>query len=762
MKDIVTLETAPLVAPIFIEDGETSSSIVIANNSAIPAGATVTIRSLAGSEILTFHQALAPHQQVELSLQSLLSRVSAHIPVGSITVTQDRSLNGMTVASQVLITNRRGELPAYADEELAMPSMQGSNLLRGVADAAVGMAFLAVTNIDPTPQHVTLRCLSEKREYSPVTINLAAYATSLVSSCSGATVNDLSSYLDQIAGNTDQGVKGYELRNDGLPGTIAAFGLAPHKHENDIALSAIPFTDPGLIRASDIVFAGIPFGPQPALPDGVYTPRISFTNFSSSPAHVTVSIATTPQEQSSSASTEPGNSPELRPLQQLTIPARRTTEFVLQDAESQSGLLQSLVIHTDATPGDLLSKIVSRSDGNLYEIELLGKDRMDENNGGIHPWTVEQDFVSHLLLFNYSDKPRAFGVGIWNGSILWDKKLTLAPEETREISFNQLIQDNVPDDKGQVLTPNYPRGVVNWMVPESGEGTGRLMVTSRSQALARNFSCGQFIVICGMAFETAYGGLLPVNDTLDLYGSYPQFCDEFGPNQCVGGSSTGGGSASYNWSAGTSNIVTTSSPYSQWVPLHGVGAGTGSAGVSACAGGCCSNGGGSPKVVPCPTSSSVNSTHSYDLSSQSTPPNYTGLGMTVGMAVSPGNGDSDGATINESLSASGGTCIQQWQQTACEATSPQGLTVYGPATGLNASGFNLAYPATHDVFWDTHGLISATNALSGGPSSCTIVCTQKYTCGGTSIGSYTVKYTLSQNTVNGTAVTYVDVSKTHN
>ena len=66
------------------------------------------------------------------------------------------------------------------------------------------------------------------------------------------------------------------------------------------------------------------------------------------------------------------------------------------------------------------------------------------------------------------------------------------------------------------------------------------------------------------------------------------------------------------------------------------------------------------------------------------------------------------------------------------------------------------------MFWDTHGLISATNALSGGPSSCTIVCTQKYTCGGTSIGSYTVKYTLSQNTVNGTAVTYVDVSKTHN
>ena len=47
MKSIMNLEPMPMVAPIFIEDGQTSSSIVIVNNSAINAGATVSIRDRA-------------------------------------------------------------------------------------------------------------------------------------------------------------------------------------------------------------------------------------------------------------------------------------------------------------------------------------------------------------------------------------------------------------------------------------------------------------------------------------------------------------------------------------------------------------------------------------------------------------------------------------------------------------------------------------------------------------------------------------------
>lgn len=52
------MEPMPLVAPIFIEDANNSSSLVIANNSAINAGATITVRSLSGSEVGTIHRKL--------------------------------------------------------------------------------------------------------------------------------------------------------------------------------------------------------------------------------------------------------------------------------------------------------------------------------------------------------------------------------------------------------------------------------------------------------------------------------------------------------------------------------------------------------------------------------------------------------------------------------------------------------------------------------------------------------------------------------
>lgn len=91
---LTEMEPMPLVAPIFIEDGHTSSSLVIANSTAIGAGATITVRSLSGSEVGTGRKVLAPHQQMEISMQSLLAGFASPITSGSVTVTQDANLRG--------------------------------------------------------------------------------------------------------------------------------------------------------------------------------------------------------------------------------------------------------------------------------------------------------------------------------------------------------------------------------------------------------------------------------------------------------------------------------------------------------------------------------------------------------------------------------------------------------------------------------------------------------------------------------------------
>lgn len=594
-------EMLPQVAPVFVEDGKTTSSLVIVNNSAISAGATISVRGLSGTEAMHTHIPLEPHEQQEISLQSLLSGVQNAPTIGSVTVSQDPELKGLTVVSQLLITNQRGALPSYVDEELAMPVIGGSTTLRGVADESLGSALIAVTSIVGWTQKITLHCMSQNNESKPAVITLPAEATVLISSCSGQTVSDLESYSSGIIQHPQHGIQGYELVTDGGIGTIAAFGLAAHSRNQDPVYSGIPFTDPATIHAANSVFAGVPFGAQPALPDGIYAPRISFTNFSAHPAHITVSLVTTPPGDPSSASVTAA-SPQRQILQQLTIVPRRTSEFTLSNPGSQSGLQQSLIVETDRNPGEVLSKVVSRSDGNLFQIELLGKDQMDEDNGGSHPWSINGDSVAHLLLFNYSDNPRVFGVGVSNGAIVWDKKYTLVPYETREISINELIQDEVPDDKGQILSPLHTSGVVNWMVPDSGEGTGRLMVTSHSQAIARNFSCGNFIVVCGSQVWTNFSSF-PINSiAMAGYTAEPQFCDEFSPSQCTGGSSVSSGSASYNWSIGATSVVrpnTSSDQYAQSPNLYGVGVGTGSSSVAMTAGSCSSYGyPPGPTVVP--------------------------------------------------------------------------------------------------------------------------------------------------------------------
>jgi hypothetical protein len=592
------MEPMSLVAPIFFEDSHNSSSLVIANSTAMPAGATITVRSLSGREVGTVHKRLAPHEQQEIPLQSLLAQFASPIGAGSITVTQDANLKGMAIAAQLLLTKFKTSLPSYIDEELAMPSVSGSATLRGVADEAAGTAVIAITSIVNWEQHVTLRCLSDKAEPKPATLTLAPYATSVVSSCSGELLADMESYAQAISQHQASAIQGYELVTDGGPGAIAAFGLAPHLRNQDLVFSAIPFTDPAEVHSPNSVFAGVPFGAQDALPNGVYKPRISFTNFAVTPAHVTVSIAATrPGDVPVSAT--PGDIPEKVAIRQLTIAPRRSVELALSDTVSQSGLLQSLFVETDKKPGEVLGKAVSRSDGNLYEVELLEKDEMDENNGGIHPWSVEGDTESHLLFFNHSKKPQVFGVGISSGAILWDKKYTLAPNETREISINELIQDKVPDEKGRTLSWKLQRGVVNWMVPDSGNGTGRLMVTSRSKGMARNFSCGNFLVVCGFYFDTYDNGYIPVSSTGDLWSASPQFCLEWGPGQCSGGTQVGWGTASYNWTIGATSIIkaTSSSQLTLQSPqVTGVAAGSGSGYANVEAGGCQSGGSG-PGVV---------------------------------------------------------------------------------------------------------------------------------------------------------------------
>jgi hypothetical protein len=401
------------------------------------------------------------------------------------------------------------------------------------------------------------------------------------------------------------GVYGIELDGDGAPGTLAAFALAPHRRGNDLIFSAVPLYDPGTIHSSDVVFAGIPIGAQETLPTGVYIPRLSLANFSDSPLTFSVYLAdtrTTPAKDAS-GNTQP---PQLDMIHAVTIPPHQTREYEFSGQESQSGLLHSVIVTTKGTPGTYQAKLVSRSTGTLYQVELLAKETLEMNNAGVHPWTLQGDTESHIVLFNHSKSDKKVGIFInAAGSTLWASETVLAASETREVSINKLQRDQIADDQGRRLPITAKEGVVDWMSPESGDVTGRLMVTSRSAAMARNFSCGTYKSECSLEFSTYFSDIT-VGSPLQMYGAAAEICINSQPLQCSNASSTNG-TVNYSWNVGAASIIKLNASTEQTKPspmLLGVSGGTGTATVVASAGACQSTG-SAPPAVQVPTALKV-------------------------------------------------------------------------------------------------------------------------------------------------------------
>ncbi len=241
---------------------------------------------------------------------------------------------------------------------------------------------------------------------------------------------------------------GIALTTDSMPGSFAAFGLARHGSHADSYFTAINFIDPKMTLSPNTVFTGAPVGSTSLLPDGRYTPEISLANFSAKSLRVRVKYSQA--------------SPDGREVRSVVVPPGNTKTLILDDLQGDPELRNSFVILSEGAPGDVVSKLVSRSKERLREVELLGKDEKDPTNGGNHPWSLENGNESTLLLFNHSAEPENFSVSISNGDQTWQKVYELSPMQTEAISFNLLIQDQSKDDRGKTLPRNSLKGQVTW------------------------------------------------------------------------------------------------------------------------------------------------------------------------------------------------------------------------------------------------------------------------------------------------------------
>jgi hypothetical protein len=235
----------------------------------------------------------------------------------------------------------------------------------------------------------------------------------------------------------------------------------------------------------------------------------------------------------------------------------------------------SFIVVSDGAPGDLMAKLISVTDSGVPEVESLGKDEMDPNNGGAHPWSLEEETESTLLLFNPSTAPQKFTVLIHSGPSLWQRVYVLEPTQTEAISFRGLIQDEVKDDKGRILPKDAQSGEVDWFSPVSGKG--RLLQSNPHLQMARSFSCGYGWVLCGTVNNTIGGTISVGASNVSLGGIEALVCSQ--TQTCtgyVGG--VGDNGYTYDWSSlGSSSITIAGSSLSanvDTVQVNGVGGGS--------------------------------------------------------------------------------------------------------------------------------------------------------------------------------------------
>ena len=288
--------------------------------------------------------------------------------------------------------------------------------------------------------------------------------------------------------------------------------------------------------------------PTTELGGGNYVPALSLANFSSKAAHVTVQYA----ETSNGTSTA-------HDVQSIAVPPGQTRDLVLDNLQGDPDLQNSFLVLSDASPGDLLTKLISVTSLRPGEVEMLGKDQLDRENVGTQPWSIEDGTESTILLFNHSSVPQTFHVLISGSASLWQKDYELQSMETEGINIGDLIANKTKDDSGKTISADATSGEVTWVLGLHGVGRGRILQSNATTGMARSFSCGEYATIAS-ANWTSQATSVPDGTTVDI-GGIVAVMDLVYPYYCTGSYAYTGNSGGflYTYSSSNTSILTAQS-----------------------------------------------------------------------------------------------------------------------------------------------------------------------------------------------------------
>jgi hypothetical protein len=318
---------------------------------------------------------------------------------------------------------------------------------------------------------------------------------------------------------------GLSVESDGAPGTLAIFGIAPRTFS---VYEAMPFVQTGMLQSSGSTYPGVPVGITQPIGSKQFVPELGVANFGFKPANIELLYSS-----AASASDAP------QEIVNISIPPLSSADVPIPDLSADPRMQNSFSVVTDADNGQVISTLHSRSTDAEQIVDLPDQDQKKLANGGQHPWIVDRNTSSYLLLYN-ADKSlaRDVGVTLYADTGRFSKTVHVNPGHTVALSVDDFINEMKSVKSSDIANPRAgksqpsQRGIITWLSLDASTVFGRMLQINNQLSEARSFSCTVEYIACGAYIQ-------PSNINLNVGGTataqgYAYICPSSGQCTCDG------------------------------------------------------------------------------------------------------------------------------------------------------------------------------------------------------------------------------------
>ncbi len=460
------------------------------------------------------------------------------------------------------------------------------------------------------------------------------------------------------------------------------------------------------------------------------------------------------------------------PLPDLALQPGEARELPIGDLMRKQPQIQdiNLSFSWDGYWGDILAGVGSIDQTGSYVFPVPPEAVYKGGARGSAYWLAEGGFDTMYTLWNPEQDAQDFLLTLKYGANgeTYRLPVTLEGHASAMIDIGELIRTRQLDQDGKVLPPDVKQGSLALSGPANDLEDAIDVVLTGGIYNPTKATCGWTCQFCAGWTATTFS---PTTFSLPV-GAQQSFTLGWVDNY----NSTSDDTPWADWTSSDSSIVAMNSGPG-WA--QGMAAGTATVTgsyhpVPYYHGWCCSSGG----YITCPTMGIFG-----NAAGTVTCPSNVSVSVREPLALAPGYSNNFPTWLSgfgiETVMALGSSILEDWTGLQLvEQVSVQSNTCPGSIAGCNATGgfqvgvnqggqttFGYTIPTIADTrsFYDEHVIFSHGDLLAGQlvGYSCQVVCMQTYACAdGTVIGSpFTVTKTLTHDTINGTFVTQVSVTK---